>query len=327
MSDQLVLLSSDLHLYREVARRFMSRTPGLIVSLIQPGTESFPGPVSDDKATVFWDGRTVPDLILREYITNHEGHRIIPLWEKTASGPRLRSWEELIDAIFPSPPEGPPRLRETREILYEAEDRTNRKFVSRTAGNSCRGEGLTLILSLGEYRDAVSYVVAFLSDSFRAGRRVFRLSLTSGFFPPAVSKRRNDRRTPLTPGLSEILLKLEYSRLTPSDLLEFAQYDEENCLNFGGIARADDIVSAGRDVLFRFLTLLRRLCDDKENPTVAYVTLQGLPFSLLGGIISAASEIHILLPSEGQYDEGLKNTELNELLAGLPPSVGTYIHA
>ncbi|NLW89240.1 MAG: hypothetical protein GXY43_05920 [Clostridiaceae bacterium] len=179
---------------------------------------------------------------------------------------------------------------------------------------------LRLFLSLGS-SSRENYIRSNTATMLISGHRLIRMDLMPGFSipEPKSAHKKNMPGDRVCFGLSDLLLKIDGSKIHPETLLDYLKSNGSGWLYFGRPSRSDDIITLESNHLIQMVRLLRSLVDDSNPQTSAIVVMEGLPFSKVRPIIPLAHEIHVIFPDESGGNDRLINYELEQLFsAGAP---------
>lgn len=183
---------------------------------------------------------------------------------------------------------------------------------------------MRILLSFADRSDREKYAAVCTKALLTKGLRIIRLDLMPGISMVNPFRKKagcKESRDTLSSGISELLLKLESTKMDPSELLDYVQIGQDGCYHFGLPIRADDILCCRIEVLVRLLQLLRRITDSPDENTAVIVVIESLPFRVLKQICSLTNELHIIMPPFDQSDENMCEWELTDLFSSLPPNL------
>ena len=323
MSERIAIIDPDPLFAKSIQVRLGKSFPDIVFNLYTPdeclSKES--GSLSEDR--ILYDSTTINEEKLR-FLLRDTSIEMIPL-NVDGFPPRKKDAVELSACItrqdtntiylprdsYPSSPQSP---RQRYEPFLEK----NPNIGSRTR----------TLLSFTDPIRRESYISGCVRSMTQSGQRLIRLDLMPGISMRNPFRKRtefHERNSLSYTGITEVLLKLESSAMSPDDLLQYVQVGGDGVFSFGLPDRSDDILDCRTETLLRLLKIMRKLAEQKDRHFSVLTVLEGLPFHTLRSLCPISEELHVLMPDDAYSDRNLTEWEIHRLFSSLPPSMLKFV--
>lgn len=322
MQGQIAIVDADPIFARCVSRRLMRLIPWAQIALYEPDQIRRGAQLSLTESVILYDEAHTDAETLRIHAKSCPPPCLIPLQVPGPAPRRKMTATELSRKVQEAAAAADPQ---TTYPNAEGSSPFVRLADGRVSSPTPRGH-MRLLLSFSDRPERERYAEQSIKSLAGSGLRIIRLDLMSGIsiIPPfpagdpgGISQR--------VSGISELLLRLENTKMEPEEILGYTQAGTDGCLHFGPPVRADDIVCSSPEILANLLKLLRRLCDTSQENTAVVTVIESLPFRVLRQICPIAHELHVIMPPQGQADPLLCESELHELFSSLPPGMMKFV--
>jgi hypothetical protein len=323
MSEHIAIIDPDPLLSKSIQDRLHKSFPDLHFQIYSPDECLMKESGSLTADMVFYDRNALNEESLRSLLQN-DSIELIPL---NAEGfpPRKKNAIELSACL--SRAEHNRVNAETGlhrpSYIKSAFENEPSLITAANQNNSSR-----ILLSFTDPARRESYISGCVRNMTKDGHRLIRVDLMPGVSMRNPFRKRSDFRDHnsfSSTGISEVLLKLESTSMTPDELLHYVQLGMDGVYYFGLPDRSDDILDCRPETLLRFLKLLRKLSDRKESNFSVLIAIEGLPFHTLRILCPHSEQLHVLMPDDSFSDRSLAEWEIHKLFSMLPPSLLKFI--